>query len=93
VRQKAQGDLNAARQSFDQHVAIFRRLAAADPLSVETQLALSSGLTEVGDVLRAQGDLAGARGRFEEGLDLARRLASANASSTSRRRDMRVSLN
>jgi tetratricopeptide (TPR) repeat protein len=66
VIQRAQGDLRAARQAFEQYLAIARRLAAADPSSASLQRDVSVSLNKVGDVLVAQGDLAGARTRYEE---------------------------
>ncbi|MSV28155.1 MAG: tetratricopeptide repeat protein [Bryobacterales bacterium] len=88
----AAGELKAARERFEQSLAIDQRLATANPSSAEAQRDVSVSLNNLGDVLVTAGDLKAARERFEQSLAIAQRLATANPSSAAAQRDVSVSL-
>lgn len=85
------GDLAAARQRFEQSLAIGQRLTDANPSDLRAQRDVSVNLNRLGDVLAAAGDVMAARQRFEQGLVISQRLARADAGSAQAQRDLIIS--
>ena len=67
-RARAQGNLPAALAAYQASLAIFERLAKADPGNAEWQRELSVTQDRIGDVLIAQGNLPGALAAYEASL-------------------------
>jgi tetratricopeptide (TPR) repeat protein len=96
-RQRGQaGDAERALQSYEEDLAIARRLAIDNPDSAEAARDLSVSLNKTGDFYRQRGqagDAERALQRYEESLGIARRLATDNPGSAQAARDLSVSLN
>jgi tetratricopeptide (TPR) repeat protein len=88
----AQGDLTAALQAYRDSLAIFERLAKADPGNAGWQRDLSVSYNKVGDVLVEQGDLTAALQAYREDLAIAERLAKADPSNAGWQRDLQTSI-
>ena len=88
-----QGNLSAAREKYQNGLAIARTLSKADPSNTGVQRDLSISYDRLGDVARAQGDLADARTYYEDTLSIARTLAEADPSNTEFQRDLSISYN
>jgi hypothetical protein len=74
----ASGDSAGALADYNESAVIARRLAAADPGSLQMQHDLSAGLEMVGYAQFATGDRAGALISYEESLAIKRQLAAAD---------------
>ena len=92
VMRWAAGDLTGARGRFEESLAIFRRLAASNPRSVEAQQDLSVILGRLGDAMADAGDLVAARRYYEENVAIARRISAANPSDLEAERDVGLAL-
>jgi predicted negative regulator of RcsB-dependent stress response len=87
----AAGDQAGARVTYEESLAIMRKLAAADPGNAEWQRDLSVSLGKVGDVLLAAGDHAGALSAYDESLGVRRKLVAADPGNAQWQRDLSVS--
>ena len=89
--QQDQGDLRAALGSYRASLAIWERLAAADPGNAGWQRDLSVSHNNIGDVQRGQGDLAAALGSYRASLAIRERLAAADPGNAGWQRDVAMS--
>ena len=87
----AQGNLPEALKSYRDSLAIFDRLAKADPGNAGWQRDLSVSYNKVGDVLVAQGNLPEALKSFRDSLAIADRLAKADPGNAGWQRDLAIS--
>ena len=90
---EAYGDLEEAGTAYRASLAIFERLAAADPSNAGWQRELSVSQDRVGNVLSAQGGLDDALSAYRAGLAIRERLAAADPSNAGWQRDLSVSQN
>ncbi len=72
----ARSDLAAALERYRAALAIWERLAAADPGTAELQHNLSASHNNIGKTLRQLGDLPAALERFQAGLAIGERLVA-----------------
>ena len=91
--QRAQGDLEAALESYRSGMAIAEKLAASDPSNTGWQRDLSVSHNNIGDVQRAQGDLEAALESYRSGMVMREKLAASDPSNTGWQRDLFVSHN
>src|SRR5262249_16300271 len=89
--QRAQGDLSAALTSYRATLAIFERLAKADPSNSQWQHDLSVSHIKVGYAQRDQGDLSAALTSYRATLAIFERLAKADPGNAEWQRDLIVS--
>lgn len=89
--QMAQGDFAGARASFEEAVAICRRLVAADTTDVQAQRDMSLALAKLGDAQRVQRNYADARASYAESLLVVRGLLERFPSNEQYRRDVAYS--
>jgi len=85
-----QGDLPAALAQYQASHAIFERLAASDPSSVELQAHLAEHHARMGAVLTDQGDLTGALVAFRTAIAINQRLVAREPKSAVWRRNLSV---
>jgi tetratricopeptide (TPR) repeat protein len=85
-------DAAAALASYQESLAIRRRLAATDQTNMEWQRDLTVSLIKVGDVQLAQGDAAAALASYEEALTLRRRLAATDPNNAQFQTDLVLAL-
>jgi tetratricopeptide (TPR) repeat protein len=71
-----QSDLGPALATYQESLAIIRKLAAKDERNTQWELGLSINLDRIGDLLAAKGDVAGALERYRESLDIRRKLVA-----------------
>lgn len=88
----SQGQLRGARTRIQQGVEILRRIADANPNSVEATLDVTIAAERLSDVLLAEQDFAGAQRVREENLVTLRRLAAADPTSVRLQRMIAVNL-
>ena len=74
----SEGKLGEARKTYEDALAIRRRLAAADSHNALHQGELAAGFTKRGEALRAVGQLAEALRAYEDALAIRRRLAETD---------------
>lgn len=86
------GDLEKARASADESLAIMRRLLKIRPTNVVWRGDEAISWEKVGDVRLASGDRAGALAAYQESLAIRRRLIADYPKSTLTMREMAVSL-
>ena len=77
---------------YERTLAIFERLAAADPGNAGWQRDLSVSHNKIGDVLRAQGDLAQALTSYRASLAIRERLAASDPGNAGWQHDVALSL-
>jgi len=88
----AQGDLRAARQSYEGALAVWQKLVAASPTNSLLQHNLADGLEKLADTLAVQGDLVGARRSYDASLAIRQKLAAAAPANTQWRHELAASL-
>jgi tetratricopeptide (TPR) repeat protein len=76
----AQGKLQDALRAYRESIAIFERLAKADPSNTDRQRDLAVSYEKVGDALVAQGKLPEALNAYRDGLAIKERMAKADPS-------------
>jgi Flp pilus assembly protein TadD len=79
---EAQGKLTEAQGTFEEALAISRRLAELDPNNTGWQSGLAATLSLLGGVLEVRGKLAEAKAAIEEGMAINRRLADLDSNNT-----------
>ena len=87
------GHLAEAEASFEEYLAICRRLAELDPSNAGWQRDLAVAHSRVGGVHGARGRLAEAEASFEEYLAICRRLAELDPTNAGWQRDLAVAHN
>jgi tetratricopeptide (TPR) repeat protein len=87
----ARGDLPGALKAYRDSLAIFERLAKADPANARWQRDLSVAYERVGDVLVEQGSLADALKSYRDSLAIQDRLAKADPGNADWQHDLSVS--
>ena len=90
---EAQGNLPEALKYYRDSLAIFDRLAKADPGNAGWQRNLSVSYNKVGDVLEAQGNLPEALKAYRDSLAIIDRLAKADPGNAGWQRDLSMSYN
>jgi len=90
VSQQA-GQMDAAREFYQQYLDIAKKLAAADPANAEAQRDLSVSYQRMGDVSQQAGRLDAAREFYQQYLDIAKKLAAADPTNAQAQRDLWVS--
>lgn len=88
---RAQGDLYAARASYDAATAIALYLSAEDPENVLWQRDLSVVRMRLGDLALQEGDLSGALSSWSEEERISRWLADRDPSNLERQRELSLS--
>jgi tetratricopeptide (TPR) repeat protein len=88
----AQGKLQEALDTYQQSLAIFKRLAEQDKSNSGWQRDLSASYEKVGEVLVAQGKLQEALDAYQQSLAIAKRLAEQDKSNSGWQRDLIVSI-
>jgi tetratricopeptide (TPR) repeat protein len=86
------GDTERQRAAAERALAIYRRLAAADPASENAQHDLELGLERLGNAQAATGDFAGALASYEQSATIARRFAERYPTNPRAQRELAVSL-
>jgi tetratricopeptide (TPR) repeat protein len=87
---QTKGRLDDARAAYGEFLAIFQRLAAADPSNAGWQRELAVAYSKVGDIHQTQGRLDDARAAYGEYLAISQRLAAADPSNAGCQRELAV---
>jgi tetratricopeptide (TPR) repeat protein len=86
------GDTRAAAASYDESLAIARRLTERNPASAQWQWDLWFTLKKLGDAKLSLGDTGAARGFYAEGLTITRRLLATDPGNVQRQTDLVINL-
>jgi len=88
----AQGDLAGARTAYEGELAVFRRLASANPSDTRFQVDVAAASGSMGSVLTKQNDLVSAGKAYSEQLATLEQLTAADPSNVVLQRDFAAAL-
>ncbi|HUY92164.1 MAG TPA: tetratricopeptide repeat protein [Pirellulales bacterium] len=84
------GELQAALEIYEDELAFFRRLVAADASDVHARRGVTICYERLGDVALRQDRIEAAKAYYQDGLEMRRRLVDARPGDVRARRELTV---